>query len=55
MISIQKQGVSSEQLLKKLSSVESGKILVQCFNQKKSPEEAAKILLDLYKQNASEK
>ena len=55
MISLQTKGVSSDQLLQKLSAVDSGKILVRCFNEKKSPENATNILLMLYKQYLSEK
>ncbi len=48
MISLQTKGITSNQLLEKLTSAESGKILIRCFNEKKSPDEAANMLIALY-------
>lgn len=48
MASLQEKGVTSNQLLEKLAPAESGKILVDCFNRKMPPQQAADMLLDKY-------
>ncbi|NLC23902.1 MAG: hypothetical protein GX776_05470 [Oxalobacter sp.] len=48
MAALQEKGVPSKELLEKLTPTESGKILVNCFNRKIPPQQAADMLLEKY-------
>lgn len=48
MAALQEKEVPSDTLLQKLTPTESGKVLVNCFNQKMPPQEAADRLLEKY-------